>query len=75
MQGGFQMAGWGISIGCGAVAGLIIGAIYRLLNDSYHLQVDFFNDGTLYEYPKVDGGQGEAQENAVGDIPESRKAL
>lgn len=69
------MAGWGISIGCGAVAGLIIGFIYRLLNDSFNQPVDFFNDGTLYEYPKIDGGQGEAQEDAVGEVPESRKAL
>lgn len=69
------MAGWAISVGCGAFAGLIIGAIYKLLNDSFHLPLDFFNDGTLFEYPKIDGGQGEAQENPVADIPESRKAL
>lgn len=69
------MVGWAISIGCGAVAGLIIGAIYRLLNDSFHLQVDFFNDGTLYEYPKIGAEQGAVQENAVEDIPESRKAM
>jgi hypothetical protein len=35
IQGGYQMAGWAISIGCGALAGLIIGLIYRILNDNF----------------------------------------
>lgn len=48
VQGGFQMAGWGISIGCGAVAGLIIGLLYRLLNDNFNQPVNFFNDATLF---------------------------
>jgi hypothetical protein len=49
------MAGWGISIGSGAVAGLIIGLIYRLLNDNFTESGHLFNDGTLFEYPKVAG--------------------
>jgi hypothetical protein len=52
-QGGFQMAGWGISIGFGAIAGLIIGLIYRCLNGNFSEQAHFFNDATLYDYPKV----------------------
>jgi hypothetical protein len=48
------MAGWAISIACGAVAGLIIGLIYRFLNDNFNEAGNFFNDGTLFEYPKVD---------------------
>lgn len=35
IQGIYQLAGWGISVGIGAVGGLIIGCIYRLLNDSF----------------------------------------
>jgi hypothetical protein len=34
-QGGYQMIGWLISIGCGLFAGVVIGFIYRLLNDSF----------------------------------------
>jgi len=48
------MAGWAISIACGVVAGLIIGLIYRFLNDNFNEAGNFFNDGTLFEYPKVD---------------------
>jgi hypothetical protein len=66
-QGGYQIAGWAISIGCGAVAGLIIGLIYRILNDNFHHPVDFFNDATLYEYPKIGGDaeQANGHENPV----------
>ena len=35
IQGGYQMAGWALSIGFGAAAGLIIGLIYKALNDSF----------------------------------------
>ena len=35
IQGIYQLAGWGISVGIGAISGLIIGCIYRLLNDSF----------------------------------------
>jgi MFS family permease len=35
VQGGYQMAGWALSIGFGAAAGLIIGLIYKALNDSF----------------------------------------
>jgi hypothetical protein len=35
VQGGFQMAGWALSIGFGAAAGLIIGLIYKALNDNF----------------------------------------
>lgn len=46
------MAGWAISIGFGLAAGVIIGIVYKLLNDSFDQTHDFFNDATLYEYPK-----------------------
>lgn len=71
------MVGWAISIGCGAVAGLIIGLIYRLLNDNFNEAGHFFNDGTLFEYPKVvpqNQDPVDAQV-AAGNVPESRKAL
>ena len=42
------MAGWALSIGFGAAAGLIIGLIYKALNDSFQKINDFFNDATLY---------------------------
>lgn len=75
-QGGYQMAGWAISIGSGAFAGLLIGLLYKLLNDNFEEPAHFFNDGTLFEYPKVSAEAGQpAPENANGDIPESRKAL
>lgn len=56
------MAGWGISIGCGLVAGIIIGVVYRLLNDSFEEQIHFFNDTLHYDFPKVEPkkSQGEA---------------
>lgn len=54
VQGGYQMAGWGISIGCGLVAGIIIGFVYRLLNDSFEEQIHFFNDTLHYDFPKVE---------------------
>lgn len=58
------MAGWAISIGCGAIAGLAIGFIYRLLNDSFEEMNHFFSDATLYEYPKV--GEQQPAENPNG---------
>lgn len=69
-QGGFQMAGWAISIGCGAVAGGIIGLIYRLLNDSFEETNQFFSDATLYEYPKVGG---EAQQEPARPAESSNR--
>jgi len=65
IQGGYQMLAWLLSIGMGAVAGLIIGVIYRLVNEHSH-RSHFFNDGVLYNYPgggerkyRADGKEGE----------------
>jgi len=32
-QAGYQVVGWLLSVGIGAVAGLLIGLIYRCIND------------------------------------------
>ena len=32
-QGGYQIVGWCLSVGIGAFAGLLIGFIYRCIND------------------------------------------
>ena len=75
------MAGWAISVGSGAVAGLIIGVIYRLLNDNFTEGKHFFNDFTLFEYPKMENNNenqadGQNPPAAVqADVSESRKAL
>lgn len=53
IQGAYQMAGWAISIGIGAVAGLIIGLIFRCTNGNFERIDSFFNDSTLYTYPKI----------------------
>ena len=75
-QGGMQMAGWAISIGFGAITGLILGGIYKLLNDSFQEPVHFFNDLTLFEYPKVGADPEQPPEQQQPpDLPESRKAL
>jgi hypothetical protein len=55
IQGGYQMAGWAISVGIGAVAGLIIGLIFRCTNGNFDSVENFFNDSTLYTYPKLRG--------------------
>lgn len=68
------MVGWCISIGSGAIAGLVIGVIYRLLNDSFEEPINFFNDGTLYEYPKV-GGPNQNENRVQAPAPESGKEL
>lgn len=65
LQGGYQMAGWGISIGCGIVAGIIIGFVYRLLNDSFEEQIHFFNDTILYDFPKVEDKAKKSQGDAA----------
>jgi hypothetical protein len=81
VQGAYQMAGWAISVGSGAVAGLIIGVIYRLLNDNFTEGKHFFNDFTLFEYPKMENNNenqadGQNPPAAVqADVSESRKAL
>ena len=46
-QGGFQMAGWLISAGIGAVAGLIIGAIYAAI-DQRDKAEEFFADSYFF---------------------------
>lgn len=51
-QGGFQIVGWLLSIGMGAVTGLIIGVIYRLINEQENPK-HAFNDAFLYDYPKT----------------------
>lgn len=52
-QGGFQLIGWVISIGFGILGGLIIGVIYRLLNDGFQEINAFFNDHILFDLPEV----------------------
>lgn len=52
-QGGYQMAGWALSIGFGLAAGAIIGFIYKLLNDNFEEVNNLFNDAVLYEAPKT----------------------
>lgn len=51
-QGGYQIVGWLLSVGIGSVAGLIIGFIYRCINDQEEGK-HFFNDAFLIDYPKV----------------------
>jgi hypothetical protein len=51
-QGVYQLAGWAISVALGGATGAIIGVIYRLLNDSFREVWHFFNDGTLFHFPK-----------------------
>ena len=43
------MAGWCISVGCGLVAGLIIGLLFKCLNDEFTEKGHFFNDIRLFE--------------------------
>jgi hypothetical protein len=50
-QGGFQIIAFLISIGIGIAAGIIIGLIYKALND--RTSENMFNDEDLYQYPKV----------------------
>lgn len=47
------MAGWAISVGIGAAAGLIIGLIFRCTNGNFDSVESFFNDSTLYAYAKI----------------------
>lgn len=68
VQGGYQMAGWGISIGCGLVAGIIIGFVYRLLNDSFEEQIHFFNDTLLYDFPKVEAKKSQEAADAAAAV-------
>jgi hypothetical protein len=51
-QGGFQIVGWVISVCFGAVTGLIVGLIYRLL-DRRASPDDFFSDMYFYDQPKL----------------------
>lgn len=51
-QAGYQIVGWLLSVGIGAVAGAIIGLIYKCINDQDESK-QFFNDAILYDYPKV----------------------
>ncbi len=51
-QGGFQIAGWCISIGFGAAAGFIIGLIYKFL-DERSIPDHFFSDLYQYDQPKL----------------------
>jgi hypothetical protein len=74
IQGGYQIAGWGISVGCGIVAGVIIGVVYRLLNDSFEDSGDFFNDGFLFESSKVTASsEVNGNKNQVG-VPAAESA-
>lgn len=61
------MAGWGISIGCGLVAGIIIGFVYRLLNDSFEEQIHFFNDTLHYDFPKVEAKKSQPDASNAAD--------
>jgi hypothetical protein len=47
------MAGWAISFGIGAVTGIILGVVYKLCN-GWENQDDYFNDSSIYQYPKND---------------------
>jgi len=42
-QGGYQIAGWLISIGIGGFTGLVLGLIYRALDERKHPD-EFFSD-------------------------------
>jgi hypothetical protein len=57
------MAGWCISVGIGAVGGLVIGLIYKLVNSNFQNSEDFFNDGTFYVYPKLAEEKQQHQDN------------
>lgn len=63
VQGGYQMAGWCISVGIGAVGGLVIGLIYKLVNSNFQNSEDFFNDGTFYVSPKLAEEKPQQQDN------------
>lgn len=52
MQGGFQIIGWLLSVGLGALGGLLIGVLYRAVNE-FTDPLEFFNDAVLYNYPRV----------------------
>lgn len=45
-QGGMQLAGIGLSIAIGIVAGILIGLLYKIINRNK--AEDQFNDGELY---------------------------
>jgi hypothetical protein len=60
VQGGYQIVGWLLSIGIGSVAGLIIGLVYKLLND-HEDPKHFFNDAVLYDYPKTGNEPAESK--------------
>lgn len=46
-QGGFQIIGWLISVGIGAITGVVVGIIYKVINDNYY----FFDDINILEQP------------------------
>ena len=52
MQGGYQMAGWLISIGIGGFAGLVLGVIYRGL-DERSSAGEFFSDFYFFSKAKL----------------------
>ena len=49
-QGGYQFLAWLFAAGFGAVAGVIIGFLYSIVNDHHH-ESQFFNDAVLFNYP------------------------
>lgn len=51
-QGAYQIAGWLISAGIGAVAGLIIGALYAIIDERSKAE-HFFSDLYFYGPAKV----------------------
>lgn len=46
-QGGYQIAGWCISVGIGAVVGFMIGVLYKAVH-GFEKRDDYFNDQALY---------------------------
>ena len=41
------MAGWCISVGIGAITGIVVGIVYKIINDNYY----FFDDINILEQP------------------------
>ena len=46
-QGGYQIAGWCISVGIGAVVGFMVGVTYKVIH-GFEKPDDYFNDRSLY---------------------------
>lgn len=66
VQGGYQILAWLFSVGMGAVAGVIIGFLYKCLNDLSH-PTQLFNDGVLYNYPGTEGREVKYEDNRPTD--------